>query len=254
MVYRVARSAVVDQAIRRRRQAAKPTRRSKTTATRSTLSASIVATIKERVISWQYPPEHRLTEEALCREFNVSRSPVREALRVLATNGLIKRMANRGYAVRQVNLREIEEIYEVRLALELYVIEALVGRGAPPKALNALRDTWKAIRLDPEGRRGEDLAELDTTFHESLAALIGNESLLQELKAINERLFVFRMIDFGRADRVESTCAQHIEILQRLAAKDLVDARAALRKNIEDGKNIVHTTLKEALARAYVIA
>src|SRR6185503_4900121 len=94
MVDRVARSAVVDQAIRRRRQAAKPTRRSKTTATRATLSASIVATIKERVISWQYPPDHRLTEEALCREFNVSRSPVREALRVLATNGFIKRMAH----------------------------------------------------------------------------------------------------------------------------------------------------------------
>src|SRR4029079_17984458 len=141
----------------------------------------------------------------------------------------------------------------VRLALELYVIEVLVGRGAPPKALSALRETWKAIRQDPENRPGEDLAELDTTFHESLAALIGNESLLLELKAINERLFVFRMIDFGRADRVESTCAQHLYILQRLAAKDLEGARAAIRKNIEDGKDIVHATLKEALARAYVI-
>ena len=47
--------------------------------TKSTLCGSIVATIKERVITWQYPPEHRLTEEALSREFNVSRSPVREA-------------------------------------------------------------------------------------------------------------------------------------------------------------------------------
>jgi len=46
-----------------------------------TISASLIATLKEHIITWKYPPEHRLTEEALCREFGVSRSPVREALR-----------------------------------------------------------------------------------------------------------------------------------------------------------------------------
>ena len=90
----------------------------------STLSASIVSTLKERIIAWQYPPEHRMTEEALCREFGVSRSPVREALRVLVTNGFIRRMPNRGYAVRQVSIKDIEELYDVRLALELYALEA----------------------------------------------------------------------------------------------------------------------------------
>ena len=215
------------------------------------LSGSIVATLKERVISWQYPPEHRLTEEALCREFNVSRSPVREALRVLATNGLVKRMVNRGYAVRQVNLREIEEIYEVRLALELYAVETLTDRGAAPKALAALHETWESLRRAPEGSKGEELAGLDTNFHESLIALIGNETLIKELRAINERLFVFRMIDFGRADRVESTCVQHLNILDSIAAKDVSGARAAIRINIEDGRNIVHATFKEALVRAY---
>jgi DNA-binding GntR family transcriptional regulator len=224
-----------------------------TTPTRPTLSASIVATIMERVITWLYPPEYRLTEEALCREFNVSCSPVREALGVLATNGFVKRMANRGYAVRQVNLREMEEIYEVRLALELYAIGALAGRGAPQKALTALRETWEAVRREPDNRRGEDLAELDTTFHESLAALIGNETLLREIKAINERLFVFRMIDFGRVDRVESTCVQHLDILERIGAKDVAGARAAIRMNIEDGRTIVQATLEEALARAYAM-
>jgi len=219
--------------------------------TSPTLSGSIVATLKERVISWQYPPEYRLTEEALCREFNVSRSPVREALRVLATNGLVKRMANRGYAVRQVNLREIEEIYEVRLALELYAVETLADRGAPPRALAALHETWESLRRAPESPKGEVLAELDTNFHESLVALIGNETLIKELRAINERLFVFRMIDFGRADRVESTCVQHLNILDRIAAKDVSGARTAIRMNIEDGRTIVHATFKDALARAY---
>ena len=219
----------------------------------STLSASIVATLKERIIAWQYPPEHRLTEEALCREFGVSRSPVREALRVLSTNGFIRRMANRGYAVRQVNLRDIEELYDVRIALELYAVEALAERGAPPKALASLRETWEAVQRGEEGQKGEDLAELDTTFHETLVALIGNDTLLQQLRAINERLFVFRMIDFDEAHRVESTCTQHFAILDRLAERDVPGARTALRRNIEEGRAIVRATLKEALARAYAM-
>src|SRR4029077_11068729 len=82
-----------------------------------TISTSLIATLKERIVTWKYPPEHRLTEDALCREFGVSRSPVREALRVLATNGFVRRTANGGYAVRQVKMNEVEEMYEVRLAL-----------------------------------------------------------------------------------------------------------------------------------------
>jgi DNA-binding GntR family transcriptional regulator len=218
---------------------------------KSTLSGSIVATIKERVIAWQYPPERRLTEEALCREFNVSRSPVREALRALAASGLVTRMPNRGYAVRQVNLREIEEIYEVRLALELYVVETLAGRGGPSEALAPLRKTWKAIGDAPDNRKGEDLAALDTIFHESLVALIGNETLLRDIKAINERLFVFRMIDFGKPDRVGSTCAQHLDLIERIGAHDVEGARAAIRANIDNGRQIVREALKEAVARAY---
>ena len=197
----------------------------------SNLSASIVATLKERIIHWQYPPEHRLTEAELCQKFGVSRSPVREALRTLATDGFVKKMPNRGYAVKQYNLREIEELYEVRLALELFVVECLAKRGTPKK--------------------DEELARLDTLFHETLAHAAGNKSLLRQLRAINERLLLFRMIDFGKAHRVESTCQQHLEILKHIAAKDISGARKAMQRNIEEGRNNVHAAIKDALAKAY---
>jgi DNA-binding GntR family transcriptional regulator len=119
-------------------------------------------------------------------------------------------------------------------------------------ALAALRETWEEVARQPE-RKGEELAELDTAFHETLAAVVGNETLLQQLKAINERLLVFRMIDFGREQRVESTCAQHLAVLDRVAAKDAEGARAAIKRNIEDGRAIVQATLKDALARAYAM-
>jgi len=217
----------------------------------SNLSASIVATLKERIIHWQYPPEHRLTEAELCQKFRVSRSPVREALRTLATDGFVKKMPNRGYAVKQYNLREIEELYEVRLALELFVVECLANRGTPKKDdMDALKRTWTGL-LNGSSKKDEELARLDTLFHETLAHAAGNKSLLRQLRAINERLLLFRMIDFGKAHRVESTCQQHLEILKRIAAKDISGARKAMQRNIEEGRNNVHAAIKDALARAY---
>ena len=222
----------------------------------SNLSASIVATLKERIIHWQYPPEHRLTEAELCQKFGVSRSPVREALRTLATDGFVKKLPNRGYAVKQYNLREIEELYEVRLALELFVVECLAKRGTPKKDdkddIDALKRTWTGL-LNGSSKKDEELARLDTLFHETLAHAAGNKSLLRQLRAINERLLLFRMIDFGRAHRAESTCHQHLEILKRITAKDISGARKAMQRNIEEGRNNVHTAIKDALARAYSI-
>ena len=217
----------------------------------SSLSASIVSTLKERIIRWEYPPEHRLTEAELCKKFGVSRSPVREALRILATDGFVKKMPNRGYAVRQYNLREIEELYEVRLALELFVVECLAMRGLLKKDdLNALKRTWTSV-LNGSPKKDEELARLDTQFHETLAHAAGNKSLLRQLRAINERLMLFRMIDFGKAHRAESTCHQHLEILRCIAARDVSGARKAMHRNIEEGRTNVHSAIKDALARAY---
>jgi len=160
-------------------------------------------------------------------------------------------MPNRGYAVKQYNLREIEELYEVRLALELFVVECLAKRGTPMKDdMDALKRTWTSL-LNGSSKKDEELARLDTLFHETLAHAAGNKSLLRQLRAINERLLLFRMLDFGKAHRVESTCHQHLEILKRIAAKDISGARKAMQRNIEEGRNNVHAAIKDALARAY---
>jgi DNA-binding GntR family transcriptional regulator len=219
----------------------------------SGLTASIVTTLKERIIAWEYPPEHRLTEEGLCAEFGVSRSPVREALRALVTGGFVAKLANRGYAVRQLDLREIEDLYDLRTALELYVVEFLARNGRAQPEVAALHQAWAEILAGPK-RKGEELAELDTRFHETLAQAAGNRMLLDQLRAINERLFVFRMIDFGQPDRQQTTCRQHMKVIERILAGDVPGARAAMERNIGDGRANVDASIKEALARAFSVA
>ena len=221
----------------------------------SNLSSSIVATLKEQIIQWHYPPEHRLTEAELCEKFGVSRSPVREALRVLASDGFVKKLPNRGYVVRQYNIGEIEELYDVRLALELYAVERLATTGPlnehDQDDMHKLKRTWTGLLNGSSHKKAEELARLDTLFHETIAHAAGNKTLLRHLRAINERLMLFRMMDFDKAERAESTCRQHLEVLKRIAAKDASGARAAMQRNIEEGRNNVHTAIKDALARAY---
>jgi len=218
------------------------------------LSSSIVTTLKEHIVHWHYPPEHRLTEDELCKTFGVSRSPVREALRVLTSDGFVKKLPNRCYMVKQYSIEEIEELYEVRLALELYTVERLATEGSSAQLAAELRDlkqTWTEL-WKGSPKKPEEFAILDTLFHDTLARAVGNKSLLRHLRTINERLVLFRMLDFENQERAERTCRQHLDIVKRIKAKDAPGARAAMQENIQDGRTNIQTAIKDALARAYL--
>lgn len=216
-----------------------------------TLSADVFAVLKDRIIRWEYAPGHRLTEEGLCEEFGVSRSPVREALRMLVENSLVDKAPHKGYSVKQLDLREIDELYDVRLALEIYVIERLIQRGYPQPEWETLRRTWQELRKAPMNA-SSDFAARDEEFHEMLATWTGNRTLLQQLRAIDERLHFIRMTDITTTERLRKTCEQHLRILDCIQNKDMECAREALQLNIEEGRKNVEHAIKEALARAYL--
>lgn len=216
------------------------------------LSAEIFATLKSRITRWEYPPEHRFTEEALCEEFGVSRSPIREALRMLVENGLVNKEPYRGYSVNQPDIVEIHDLYQVRLALEVFVVEQLAERGMDLATFDALYNDWQNFRSSLGGLQSSDLAAYDEAFHETLARALGNNVLLGMLHTIAERLHITRINDFMTAERQRETCAQHLTILESIRNKDVHSAREAMRINIENGRENVETAVKEALANAFL--
>jgi DNA-binding GntR family transcriptional regulator len=214
------------------------------------LGESLVRSIKEKIIGWHYPPGYRLLETEICKEYNVSRSPAREALTTLLADGFVERLPRRGYRVRQLDVRRAKELYEVRLALELFVVDTLVAEGAGLSELRRLRDQWAGALLEESASA---FASRDRQFHEALATLAGNQTLLEQLKQINERIHVFRMIEFARPDATkEETCVQHREILDAIIDGRREDARRALRLNIESATRNIEASIKEALARSYL--
>jgi DNA-binding GntR family transcriptional regulator len=216
----------------------------------SPLSAEIFAVLKRRIICWEYPPGHRFIEEELCEEFGVSRSPVREALQMLAENGLVTKEAYRGYTVRLPDMEEVHELYDVRLALETYVVEWLATHGMPEARWTELYTIWQcAAQTTPEVVT--DFAEMDEGFHEQLAECTGNRYLLHFLRSTNERLHFIRMTDITDIDRLHATCEQHLHILECIKKGDVQGAREAVRVNIEGGRQKVEHAFKEALSRAF---
>lgn len=216
------------------------------------LSESIYNQLSERILRWDYLPGHRFTEEGLCEEFKVSRSPVREVLNMLAENGLVEKKPRLGYTVRLLDFREINELYDVRLALEEFVIVRICGQGMEEGRLGELLSWWSDIHAGlPE--TASLVPAADESFHETLSTLTRNDTLAKALKDIDRRIHFVRLADFSSNDRVVTTCVEHMELLRAIRDGDVDRALDALRRNIEGGRSSVERAIKEALARAYRI-
>lgn len=222
-------------------------------ATRHHLGKEILRSLRERILNWHYPPGRHLGEEMLCAEFSASRIPVREALRVLAEQGLVDKVPNQGCYVKQPDVEGIHQLYDHRLALELFVVERLAETGPGPELEASVRATWEPlllIRAD-EPVDGDVLVKADEEFHLGLARAVGNPSIIEALEDINERLRFVRLVVITTPHRVQTTAGEHLAVLDALVKKDAEAARRALRQNINHARNKVEIALANALTRAH---
>lgn len=214
------------------------------------LSVRIESLLRERILNWSYPPGHHLGEIALCAEFSASRIPVREALRILAEQGLVDKVPNQGCFVKQPDVEETQQLYDMRLALELFVVETLASAGRLSSAwLAEQRAYWEpllAVKADDSCDR-DSLVDADTRFHFGLAEALGNEPICNALRDINARLRFVRLAAITNAHRIQETAGEHLAVLDALERKDAEAARRSLRQNINHSRNKVELAIGRAL-------
>lgn len=202
----------------------------------------VAAALKSRIARWELPDGHRLVEEQLAAEFGVSRSPVREALRSLAADGYVESVPRSGYRVRQPSLDDIRELYELRLALELMVVDKLAERAAAGDTLDSVAELRD---LNDQ----QALGSHDRSFHEGLARAAGNQAIIGALDSINERLVVFRELEAEAAERTDLTNQQHGDVLDAILSGDRPAAALAIRTNIYGALDGIELQLGAALVR-----
>ncbi len=205
--------------------------------------------LKLMAISFEFRPGERINEVVLARELGVSRTPLREALNRLVSDGFVSFSPNRGFTGRSLDVKEIFDLYELRQQIETSAVPYMTLRGSAA-ALESLSDYLdESAAIVPE-RTIDDLVGLDEGFHERLISLAGNLEMLRVLRNVNARIRFVRWIDMER--RREFTQAEHRKILTAVAARDVGLATSLLNEHINHRLDQVIHAVKEGCARIYV--
>lgn len=195
----------------------------------STRTEQLAEAIRRDIVSDVLRPGTRLTEEALAEQYGLSRTPVREVLRMLAREQLLVYAPRAGYVVATVNLDEMDDLYSVRVAIEEQVATRIVRTEAIGELLG-LVEFWSQAPAEPVG--DVRMVFVDEHFHETLAKASGSTVFGEMLRNINHRLHALRMRDFLDPERVRRTYEQHFAILRGLLDRDDRLARSLLRAHI----------------------
>lgn len=183
------------------------------------LADQIFEALKEQITSMQLKPGTRLMVGELADIFGASHTPVKEALRRLAGEGLIEIIPHRGTFVSQLSRKEIRELLEIRLALELYAAYSLIKNGLnSSKNINKMAALIK--KLDKASENGDNLkfALYDREFHLDLVKLAGNSRLAELHKSLTENPNMRRIYAYKFPERSKDTIAEHEEIIRELEA------------------------------------
>jgi DNA-binding GntR family transcriptional regulator len=176
----------------------------------------------------------RLVEQQLALELDMSRTPIRDALRRLAVTGLVEETAGGRYVPRRPRLRDVREQYDIRLLLEGKAAELAASR--PRAELDAA-----LAEIDAAGPAAAD----GSAFHLAVAEASGNEALARSIATIGERSFVLRLSGAcSDADR-DRLRAGHVAILEAVRRGDPAAARCAMREHL-----LMARELAEAAAQA----
>jgi DNA-binding GntR family transcriptional regulator len=200
------------------------------------LPQQIAKAIAEEIVERELSFGERLPELDLAARFGTSRAPIREALYILAQEGLVERTPRRGAVVRRFDRREIEELYQVRALLESLALEYIFNepddaqRTALLSALGLIVRTMKDARKEMKRYHA-----LNFEFHKTILEVAGRELLLNLYRQIEGPLKVFLRLSLETPGAVALSLDEHRKLLDAIAKGDLNLASNILASHDKDG-------------------
>ncbi|MFB6617856.1 GntR family transcriptional regulator [Streptomyces sp. NPDC056367] len=197
----------------------------------ATAAERVYQHVKQGVLDRRYEGGSLLTEGELAEAVGVSRTPVREALLRLETEGLLKLYPKKGALVLPVSAQEINDVLETRLLIEEFTVRRAVP--APPGLLDRLAGLIEEQRRYAAAGDLPAMTAADRAFHAEIVAATGNQILGRLYDQLRDRqLRMGVAVLHAHPERVERTLAEHTEILDALRAGDADTAAAAVRGHI----------------------
>jgi DNA-binding GntR family transcriptional regulator len=209
----------------------------------ATLAQSVYERIKDDIFEFRMAPGTRYPEQELATRFGVSRTPLRFALHVLASEGYLVRVGGHaGWQVKALDLAYYEDLYDFRVQIELIAVRRLCTMDPAPD-LRELCAFWRVPRRQ-RTMDGATVARMDEKLHNTLVALAGNREMLRTHTDLTERIRIIRRLDFIEPARISSAYNEHARILDALVARKVGDAEMLIRAHIASSRaEIRHITL-----------
>ena len=202
------------------------------------VAEKIYQQLRQELFDFQLLPGDRFSETEVAKRMSASRTPVREALYRLERDGYVQVQFRNGWQVRPFDFQYFEDLYDVRILLEVESVRRLIDKSAVSEQLAPLVSTWCCNKED-RVRDSALIADMDENFHFSLVDLNGNQQMSAIHREVCERLRIIRRLDFTRASRIDVTYEEHGNILKLIISGDENRAEQALRNHIEISKNTV---------------
>lgn len=182
------------------------------------------------------PGEH-FSEADVVQRLGMSRTPVRQALQRLANEGYVQVFQRNGWKVRPFDFERFEQLYDLRIVLELAALErlgTLDGLQEHP-VLQSLQAIWQ-VPVELRLPASKQVAILDEAFHCDLVRACSNAEMAAMHRDVTEKISIIRRLDFTRAPRVDATYEEHAAILQAIVRRRIDTAQRLLKAHIESSK------------------
>lgn len=206
--------------------------------------------LKSMAAAFELKPGERVNESVLSKALSISRTPLREALNRLTTDGFLEVRPGKGFFRKMLDPKEIFELFQLRVAIECAGM-ALVVEAAKEDEIAELFDFLDETGGDQSHLPVLDLVHLDERFHETLLGMGGNTEFVRVLRNINSRIRFVRWVDMGRRGR-RATQDEHRAILQAVSERDGKKASELLERHIERRMDEVTSSIREGFSKIYM--
>jgi len=211
------------------------------------------AAIRSQVVDFRLKPGERVNEFRMARQLGLSRTPVREALNRLASEGFLTLTPNRGFFFRPLDIDALLQFYEIRSVLERGAF-LLACERATDDAIAEVADYWREAGLAYSGDDPDEKLNFDEGFHLRIASLSGNPEFARQLSAINARIRFVRRTEIARGPRHGIMVDDHDRLLAALQVRQGEAGSAILAAHISLSIEDAGAVLKEVLGGEYASA
>jgi DNA-binding GntR family transcriptional regulator len=189
---------------------------------KKTLHEEIANNLRELIISGELQEGDKIKEDELCSSMGISKTPLREALRVLSVEGLIKLVPNRGSFVSTPTFEEIREMFDV-----MSVLEGICARAAAEKMsakdLAALEKLHDRLENNFKRRAQREYIRINNQFHSFVQELAGNRTLNQIVNGLRQKIF----------ERFEQSIQEHRDLIEAFRKKDPKKVETLMRRHLK---------------------